>query len=743
MLSLQHRAIARCFALASLALSVSLPPAIAGGALQCTQQFPALRHIEIDTLDLTNRQTHISADNTRIDQKLTIFEGDVVISQNQRRIISDMASFDRRDGTLQLGGNIEFDTGNMQFQAAAARINTDHNNAELQQAQYIIKQRNLRGSAENIRIASDGQHTLTTLTDSYLTSCLPGEQDWLLSADEIVLNHDDEYGSANNVVLEFMGVPFFYTPYMEFPISDKRRSGLLIPEWSDSTARGFELIVPWYWNIAPNQDATLAPHLMRKRGIGLNTTYRYLSRSTRGELRSNYLANDKLTGKARYRTEYYQNTALSKHLKLNIDIRDVSDINYFNDFSNTLAETSQTHLNRSIELQYHTDDWNSRLRLQTYETVNPSILPANRPYRRLPQWTLTGTEALTNNGLQLKLRSEWVVFDHKDSSKITGSRLHIAPILEWPLQAPAWYLRPAVQFNYTRYNVEDGNGNALVLDNRSLPVSSIDSGLLFERKLKNGLLQTLEPRLFYLNIPYRDQSSLPVFDSSIPTFNFAQLFRNNRFNGIDRIGDADQITAALSSRLLDPKTGNEYFRASLGQIYYFDDRRVSLDNATGIKTRATSSLVAELSASWRRWQTRASIQWNTDTSLAERQNFMLHYQSDNRHIFNLAYRQQQSDDSSADIEQTDVSFVAPLSPRTTVFARWKYSLVENQDIDLIFGLGYENCCWSLQILTQRQRLTSTQYENAFMLQLVLKGLGSVSGNRLSKTLKNAITGYQP
>ena len=739
----RHRARAAHW-LACLCLSVfsATNPALAQTPAQCAQTFTDARQLPSESAPPGAGQTRIAADSTRIDEQLTIFEGDVVIQQSQRSMLADTASFDKANNRLSLGGNLYVETGGMQFRADAAVFDDKQNRAQLDQAEYIINNGNLRGSADAIVITDTGD-TLTTLSQSSLTSCPPDKQDWRLSADEIVLNHNDEYGSADNVVIEFMGVPFFYTPYLEFPIGDKRRSGLLIPEWSDSSSRGFELVMPWYWNIAPNQDATLAPHFMQKRGLQLDTRYRFLTRSTRGELKSAYLGNDKVVGKARYHTEYKQRSRLSDKLSLNIDIRDVSDINYFTDFSNSLSDTSQTHLNRSAELVYRYESWRSRLRVQTYETVNASILPADRPYRKLPQFTLSGRQPLGDSGLQLDLKSEWVLFDHKDNSKTTGSRLHIAPTLSWPLQRAAWYVRPAVQLNHTQYNVEDGNGNALNLDSRNLAVNSLDSGLIFERTLGNGLLQTLEPRLFYLYAPYRDQSALPIFDSNTPTFSFAQLFRNNRFNGVDRIGDANQLTAALSTRFTDPGNGNEYFRASIGQIFYFDDRRVSLDNS--VASDASSDLIAELSGNWRNWQTRASAQWDTDAASSERQNFTLHYQSDNRHIFNLSWRQQRDDNSGSDIEQTDVSFVAPLSARTIAFARWNYSLAEKQDIDLIAGLGYENCCWSLQILTQRQRLpnTSNQYDNSLMFQLVLKGLGSVSGNRLSNTLKNAIPGYKP
>jgi len=317
-----------------------------------------------------------------------------------------------------------------------------------------------------------------------------------------------------------------------------------------------------------------------------------------------------------------------------------------------------------------------------------------------------------------------------------------------PLQGSYWFATPAVSYSVTDYNVKDGSGNALPLEQRRLTSQSLDAGLFFERPLDNGLLQTLEPRIYYLKVPYVNQSNLPLFDTSIPDFSLAQFFRDNRFNGGDRIGDADQVTLALTSRFLNPDTGNELVHASLGQIFYFKDRRVTL---TGInETRSGSASIAEVSANWLHWRSMANIQWDGVTRRSQKQNFFVHYQSDEHYtkstrIFNIGYRMLNDGTvSSSNIEQSDISFITPISRDYALFARWNYSIQDKQDIDVIGGLSYDSCCWSVQLLAQR-RLNSvtatTKYDNTIMVQLVLKGLGSVSGNSVSTTLLQAIPGY--
>ena len=689
---------------------------------------------------------NISADLTRASNEgNSVFEGNVVIEQHQRRISTDYAEYSDELNRVSLDGSVSIINPSLNLSAQSGQIDMKTGAGEFDEVEFSVMRSGLRGHAGMIKASKD---EFSELQQAYITSCAPEDNSWRLDADSIKLNHKEEYGYADDVVLRFKDVPFFYTPYIEFPLGDRRRSGLLIPAFGDSSSRGFEISIPWYWNIAPNHDAILAPHFMSRRGTQLDTQYRYLTRSGDGQFDAAYLQNDEITGESRHQVRYQQHNDIATGLTLDVDLQDVSDTEYFDDFSNDITGSSTTHLNRSANLAYAKSSWNARLFAQTFETVDENIALANRPYRRLPQVKLDGKEKLGRTPFVFDFDSEWVAFDHEDETLVTGARTTLKPSLSLPAQGVYWFAKPAVSVSFTDYAVEDGNGNSLALEQRTLTSSSIDAGLLFERPLANGLVQTLEPRLFYLNVPFEDQASLPLFDTSVPDFSFAQLFRDNRFNGGDRIGDANQLTLALSSRFLNPATGNEVLRASIGQIIYFDDRRVTL---TGLdETTGSSDLIAELSASWRQWRSTASLQWDNDSRRSEKQNFLLHYQSDEHYtkstrIFNIGYRlRDDAAGSTSNIEQSDVSFVTPISQDYALFGRWNYSIQHSRDIDVIGGLAYDSCCWSVQVLVQRRLNSSNataEYDNSVMVQLVLKGLGSVSGNSASSTLSRAILGY--
>ena len=725
-----------------MALLAFTPNAVAENQPLCVPIDSTASTQALPELDEANHeQINISADATRTSSDgSSKFEGNVIIEKHQLRINTETAEYNQQEGSVQVSGKVHVDTKNMSFDAESGSMMMGNELGQFDNVKFFTPKSGMHGSALSIISADDSS---SELKGASITTCDPENPDWSLGADTIKLNHADEYGSAKHVVLKFKDIPFFYAPYMEFPLGDKRRSGLLVPEFSDSSSRGFELSVPWYWNIAPNQDAIISPHYMRKRGLQLDTQYRYLTSSSSGELNAFFLPDDDVTNEDRHHLRYVQNSRLTTNLHLDIDAQDVSDINYFDDFNNSLFGSSITHLNRSLSLNYATQYWRAKGIAQTYETVDSSILISDRPYRMLPQLTLTGDQPIADTGFSLTLDSEWVGFDHEDSTIITGSRFNLRPGLQWLTQGASWYLKPSIQFDHAQYDVEDSSGTKLDIEDRNLSITSIDTGLFFERKLAGGLLQTLEPRLYYLNIPFHDQSALPLFDTSDPDFSISQLFRYNRFNGRDRIGDTEQLTMALSSRLIDPQTGDEFMRASVGQILYFDDRLVTLDNTT--ETNNRSDLIAEVSGNWQKWTARASVQWDTETDKAEKENVVFHYKGNNRFIFNAGYRLRRSTDiTTNDIKQTDLSIVAPIGSKYRLFGRWNYSLEQERDIDVIAGLSYESCCWSIQLINQRHlQNTNTQqeYDTSFMIQLVLKGLGSVSGNRASNTLKNSILGY--
>lgn len=681
---------------------------------------------------------NISADKTRSDAEgKSDFLGNVVIEKHELRITADEASYDPDQEDIVIKGNVHVDTSNIAIKADTGRISKEEKSTFFEQVEFQISKDSMRGKAASITAEKE---TSTKLKQTSITSCNLDDPDWRLDADDIDLNHEEEYGSAEDVVLRFMKVPFLYIPYMEFPLGDRRRSGLLVPEAGYSSARGTEFIIPWYWNIAPNHDAILAPHTMSRRGTQLDAQYRFLTETTRGQIDTAYLHNDKITDESRHQFQYQQETRFTPNLDMNIDVQDVSDTEYFDDFSNNLSTASTTHLTRDLKLNYNLKNWRAHLLAQSFETLDTTILPADRPYRRLPQITLFGDQPVTDSGLAFTLDSEWVDFDHEDNTVLTGSRLHIKPGVHWLAEGSFWFIDPAIKFSHTQYEVEDGNGVEQDYEDRNLSMSSLDAGLFFERELDSGIIHTLEPRLYYLNVPYRDQSLLPNFDTSSSVFSTALLFRDNRFSGGDRIGDANQLTLALSTRLISPETGNEYLRASIGQINYFEDRRVSLSGT--VEDTNQSDLMAEFALSLNHWSLSASTQWNRDTNQSERGNFLLHYQSDSEHIFNLGLRSDRS--INPEIRQTDLSFMTPITNEVNAFGRWNYSLEENRDIEVIGGVSYDSCCWSVQLLGQRRLKYNTgaeEYDNAFLIQLVLKGLGSISGDKVSNTLEHAILGY--
>jgi len=701
--------------------------------------------------------TEISADFTQStsDGSLSL-DGNVIIERHLLRLSADHADYNRVQDLLKVSGNVHLNTQTLSLEADAGTVsNITSGNEKSKQGRFndikfYIPNSNMKGKAETIVSSEDAdKNQYSILNNASITSCDLLDPDWLISADEIRLDHVDEYGSADDVVIRFKDIPFLYTPYIEFPTSDKRRSGFLFPEVGNSSSRGVEIAIPWYWNIAPNHDAVITPRNMVRRGVELGGEYRYLTQSTNGKLKGAYLPKDDITQEERYQVRYLQHSQLMPNLLLDIDVQDISDPEYFNDFSNTLGSTSQTHLFRSATFNYNLSNWHVRALVQDIKTIDTTTPISSRPYKLLPEIDFNGDTKIANSDLFFTLDSEFVDFAHDDDTKVTGNRLTITPGLRLPLSGIAWFFEPAVKFSHTQYDVgieSNTVSNSQDIDDRNLIMSSIDAGLFFERNLDNGYLQTLEPRLYYLNVPYEEQSNIPLFDTSIPEFSVAQLFRDNRFIGGDRIGDANQLTLAISSRIMDPNTGNEFIRASIGQIFYFEDRRVSLNNT--IDTTKQSDIIAELDTSLGHWQSNIDLQWDTENNELAKETYFLHYRTDARHLFNLGYRRHLQN-GKVDIEQSDISFVYAINREYSAIGRWNYSLKDYEDIDIIGGIAYDSCCWSIQLLAQR-RLQNTSasstnsydnFDNSILVQFVFKGLGSLSGSKPRTTLEQSIFGY--
>lgn len=676
---------------------------------------------------------------------ISIFDGDVLIEQHNFVLQADKIIYDQNKQRLDISGNIRINTPELQIQSDSGWFNLNNKSGDFLNNDYFLPTASFQGHTQELALQSQ-QHTL--LMDTRFSSCPVTKQDWYLSMGKLDLNHQSQTGTASNASLWFKGVPIFYWPWLTFPIGDERRSGFLMPSVGDSSSRGTELVVPWYWNIAPNQDALFTPRYMSKRGSQLGTLYRYLSHSSQAELNGEFLPSDKQTKTDRYSLKLKQQTQLTDSSRFELLFNELSDNEYFKDLGNSIYSRNTINIERKASLIHNTSVWNSSLTVQAFKTVDDSINIDNRPYRRLPQIQINGRDRFNyHSDLNWSLDTEWVRFTHESPNKVTGERMDIYPKISWPVSGDSWFVTASSGYRISRYDVNDTNGQPLQLDTRKLSISSLDAGLFFERNMDNKrLIQTLEPRLFYLHIPFEDQSALPLFDTkNISDFSFAQLFRENRFNGIDRIGDANQLTIALSSRFINIEQGREIASIQLGQIFYNTAPKLSLSGLNTI-SESRSDVIAEASGTLNNWRASATLQWNPQSRQTDKRLLQLSYAKDNQNIFNLGYRFRRNPaNETLNLEQSDISWRWPIGNRYALLARWNYSLTDQRDIDTIFGLEYESCCWSLRLITQSylNDTVNNLYDNSIRIQLNFKGFGSISDRKTNDILKRAIIGYQP
>jgi LPS-assembly protein len=537
-------------------------------------------------------------------------------------------------------------------------------------------------------------------------------------------------------------VPVLYVPTFTFPIDDRRRSGLLIPSAGYGENTGFDLTVPYYLNLAPNYDLTLAPRVMSKRGVMLGGEFRFLTETTEGTLAAEFLPNDREydgssndRGAVSLRTISRINRRTNARVRLNY----VTDNDYLSDLGNSLVATSATHLERAGELRYHADTWDVLGRVQYYQTIDDAIPPSSRPYSRLPQLLMMLEDPDGFAGTTYHLGTEYVNFHRSDSMQ--GHRIAMAPGLSLPLRKTWGYVEPKVGVRYVGYQLSDEDPGIDDSASTLTGMFSLDSGLYFDRQANffgTGTTQTLEPRLYYLYVPEENQDDQPVFDTGLFDFNFDNIFRENRFNGLDRIGDANQLTLALTSRMLADESGTELLRASVGQIIYFEDREVTLPGET-TQDDSSSAIVAELAAQLGGgWYTRGGLQWdphdgngNTDQALAQ-----LGYRDNDNRVFNAAYRLR-----DGVTEQTDLAMYWPVNEQLSLIGRHNYSLEENRLLEAIGGIEYGRCCWRLRAIASTITDDTGDSRNlTFMLQLELNGLGRF-GNDIDQTLERGIYGY--
>ena len=658
--------------------------------------------------------------------------GGVILRRGDRAAGADTAIYDPVRRALLLTGGVRYEDPDTLITSDAAEFAYDLGRIRFDGAEFSLAEDNARGSAGQLEINQQGR---LELDDVRYTTCPPGSNDWLLLARDIDLDTREGVGTARGVKLRFQGVPILYAPYLSFPIGDARKSGVLTPEVGSTSRGGTEIRVPWYWNIAPNYDATITPRLLTDRGLQGQGQFRYLTTSMSGRIDGEYLANDSVFNDSRSYIGVRHRMLFGGGWRNRINYRSVSDSQYFEDLGGSLSLASTTHLNRSLSFDYFTDRLSFLGQVQAFQTIDDAIIPEDEPYRRLPQFLVRGYWPDSLPGMRLGFDAEFVNFDRDVG--VTGWRLNAAPTVELPIGTPGWFIRPAASLDYTRYELDDAAPAQRTDPSRSVPIGSLDMGLMLERTMGDtSRVQTLEPRLLYVHVPYREQSDLPIFDTIAPDLSLVQLYRKNRFLGADRIADTDQVSVGVTSRIFDVQSGEELASATIGQIRYLSESGVLLPGEQ-FTASETSDYIAEL-----RFLLLENVnfdlghQWGTSGSGTTQSQARLQYRPAGNKILNLAYRFRRDS-----LEQGDLSWSWPIAASWNFVGRYNYSFRDKEALEEFFGLEYESCCWGLRVVSRRHISTRDgTRDSSIGLQLILKGMSSV-GTAADKVLERGILGY--
>ncbi|KDO00369.1 LPS-assembly protein LptD [Pseudomonas donghuensis] len=787
-----------------------------------------------DTTPKDESPTFIGAKVSRYqqEQQIATLAGDVVMRQGSMQVEADEANLYQAENRGELSGNVKIRDNGSLVVGDHADIQLDTGEAKVDNAEYVMHKSRIRGSA---LYAKRAENAIIRLKDGTYTTCEPNSNAWQLKGNNITLNPATGFGTATNVTLRVKDVPVFYTPYIYFPIDDRRQSGFLPPSFSTSSDTGFMLVTPYYFNLAPNYDATLYPRYMAKRGLLMEGEFRYLTKSSEGQFGGAYL-NDKEDERKlqsdykdqRWMVNWQHKGGLDERLMTEVDYTDISDPYYFQDLeSDQIGVESRDFLNQQGALTYRGDTYTARLNVQGYKLATITEIT---PYDRLPQITFNGKLPYHPGGLDFAYNTEFVRFDRdlrngnfvdkngaispwldnnvRGLARSTGDRINIAPEVSLPLEWTYGFLKPSIKNTYTRYDLDlDNKGKqdiAFGLDNanrngteyidgefkgtrtRNVPTFSVDSGLYFDRKTQwfgKNYRQTLEPRLYYLYVPYEDQKDIPVFDTSESTFNYASLFRDNRFFGSDRIGDENKLSLGVTNRWIEDN-GFQRQRFSIGQALYFKDRKVQLP---GIDWRTRDDAQANVSPYAleyeyrfnRDWRFNSDFNWDPDSRSTRSGSAMFHYQPEDNvnKVVNLGYRYRNDmvryDNATGKwsvgggdygspgdpnyvkdyykIQQHDFSVMWPIVPQWTAIARWQHDYNRNRTLEAFGGFEYDNCCWKLRLINRywvdydefsQDAPQNEKGDHGVFLQIVLKGLGGVVGNKVESFLDQGIQGYR-
>jgi len=742
-------------------------------ALLCVQSAPAdelglkPRGIETGPGSRSDAQSpaFLRADSIEgLTGKESVAEGNVELHKGKTSVYADRLRYIEATEEIDASGNVRIERNGDVVTGPSLKYRVDDATGVFERPEFTLSPREFRGMrpvtgrghAAKANFEGEDKYRLF---DAFFTTCKPDNNDWHLDVGELDLDYTRAIGVARQATIYFKGVPVMMTPFVDFALNNQRKSGLLPPSLGTSGKNGTEITLPYYFSIASNRDLTIAPRFMQKRGLQLAGELRFLEPKYFGTASFEMLPNDQIRERSRSAVSLVSNYYEPGRIEGALNINHVSDDDYFRDLSSRINIAAQTTLPREGHLTYYGNWWNGGWwnatgRVQSFQVLQDVNKSIPVPYWRAPQLVLNAGKQDLGSGLDLDFRGEMVDFHHPTS--VVGVRTTLYPSLSLPIISAGAFLTPKIGVHATHY-VLGANGNPPPESGlsdvslpqpypavsgtmtRTLPVFSVDSGLVFERPVSwqgQRLNQTLEPRAYYLWVPHRDQSRIPVFDTAVADFNYAQIFSENSFVGGDRFGDADQLTLAVTSRLLSAATGQEAVRATAGQRYYFRDQMVTLDPSVPPRTYRSSNWLAALSGRLtQKWTAETAVEYNGRERRTERIAVGVRYQPEMLRTLNVSYRYLRDQ-----LNQFDVSGQWRLGGAWYGIGRFNYSMMDGRIVESLAGFEYNADCWIGRLVVQRFAVSAGNVTQTVFLQLELNGFSRIGSNPL-EALKRSIPGY--
>jgi LPS-assembly protein len=667
--------------------------------------------------------------------------GAVEFQREELTVYSEFLRFNQEFGRIEADGGVRFLRGADRFFGPRLRYSTRDDTGVFEGSNYILRGETttMRGSAERLEFL--GKDKLR-LVQGMFTTCEPGKEDWRFEADELEIDNERHVGTVRSGRLKFFDTTILPLPYGSFSLDNQRKSGFLTPYYSHNSQRGLEVGVPYYWNIAPERDLTLTPAVMDKRGEQIKADFRYIDRAYGGNLRLEYLPDDRVLGISRSAFSLQHDHRFTPNLSGRLDVNKVSDDRYLVDLASRVQQVSTGVLQRGGALNYGGTAAGASYYLnalvQDWQTLQDPLAPITPPYARLPQLNFGAVKNDIAGKFDLALPGEIVRFSH--SSLVDGTRVALNPTLAMPMLAPGYFVTPKAGLRYVDYRLRNAAPGQADKQSVSLPWMSVDSGMIFDRGVSlagQSFTQTLEPRMFYVYAPYRNQNQNPLFDTALADFNSSQIFSENRFVGNDRFGDANQLTLAASSRLVTPN-GEELLRATIGQRYHFADERVGLTPTSTLRTRDQSDLLASVAGRvGKSVSFDAAVQYNADLSRFERNSIAARYAPEIAKVVSASYRFNRD----TLIKQIDLSGQWPVAPGWYAVGRWNYSISDSRLLQGIAGIEYNAGCWVFRGAYQRLQAAVDTTASGIFFQLEFNGFGSVGSDEVVSLLKRNVAGY--